>query len=435
MKRSLAKWLGLIALLPLIYNACGLFSSNQSADTTVVPPNDSSQSVYPQLRLEPAQSIVIGSGQVQPLFVTYKETASDPFPIYLKETEVTVDITDSNVVFATRSNGNVLLNGVAQGETAVVVTARGRVERLVVKVAGQMSQHSVLVNGQGLRAFSVYDPDPSQGAVARPLLFSWHGGGGSAAISAATNRLVQLASQRNFVVLFPNGSGVIQTFNAGNCCGSAASQNVDDLNYFDRLMQAIGSLKSVNPNRVYSAGFSNGAMMSYRLACARSSVIKGIIAVGAGSGELDRLGGRYYTCDNPNPVRVLQFHSVNDRNYPIDGGYGDGFSNSEFLSIDASVGLWISRNGLTRANPIITQPAPNVSCSTYQIDPSVSLPGPRQPVQYCIHSPIDVFDQTTGIVFGGGHSWPGGVRSVSTSSDTPDPSFDFNTFAWEFLGF
>jgi hypothetical protein len=36
-------------------------------------------------------------------------------------------------------------------------------------------------------------------------------------------------------------------------------------------------------------------------------------------------------------------------------------------------------------------------------------------------------------VFGGGHSWPGGVRSPSANSDVPIADFDASTYIWSQL--
>ena len=55
--------------------------------------------------------------------------------------------------------------------------------------------------------------------------------------------------------------------NAGSCCGSAVSQGVDDVGFVNAMIDAVDAAYCVDPKRVYAAGFSNGGMLSNRLAC------------------------------------------------------------------------------------------------------------------------------------------------------------------------
>jgi hypothetical protein len=48
----------------------------------------------------------------------------------------------------------------------------------------------------------------------------------------------------------------------------------------------------------------------------------------------------------------------------------------------------------------------------------------------CRSDPPDLYDAVNRIVFGGGHSWPGGVRSPASNSDVPIQDFDSNAYMW-----
>jgi hypothetical protein len=54
-------------------------------------------------------------------------------------------------------------------------------------------------------------------------------------------------------------------------------------------------------------------------------------------------------------------------------------------------------------------------------------------VTLCKLDPPDVYDPVNQIVFGGGHSWPGGVRSPDAKSDVPVTDFNANAYIWSFL--
>jgi polyhydroxybutyrate depolymerase len=59
-------------------------------------------------------------------------------------------------------------------------------------------------------------------------------------------------------VAYPQGLGSIPTFNAGVCCGFAMQQNVDDVSYVRSIVATVSRLHTIDAQRVYATGFSNG---------------------------------------------------------------------------------------------------------------------------------------------------------------------------------
>jgi hypothetical protein len=125
---------------------------------------------------------------------------------------------------------------------------------------------------------------------------------------------------------------------------------------------------------------------------------------------------------------VLHIHVLNDRNYPYAGGVGtDGISATNFYGVDATITNWIARNNVT--NQFIEERiGASTTCRRYATP--VDGIRPSAPVVNCRVDPPDVYDAVNRIVFGGGHSWPGGVRSASGSSDTPIQDFNANAYMW-----
>jgi len=223
---------------------------------------------------------------------------------------------------------------------------------------------------------------------------------------------------------------LIQTFNGGACCGSAQSRNVDDSAAIRAMLADIQSNFNVAAGAIFASGFSNGSIMSHRLACEVAEKFAGIAAFSGGSGEFDSNLVQYFGCNPSRPIRILHFHATNDRNYPLAGGVGDGSSATPFYAIDSTMSDWIRRNNVTAQGTIET-PAPRVTCVRYATPANSAKPS--APVSLCTSDPVDVFDTVNSIVFGGGHSWPGGTRGSSSSSDTPSTSFDANSYMWNFL--
>src|SRR4030065_2447482 len=93
----------------------------------------------------------------------------------------------------------------------------------------------------------------------------------------------RLAEEAGFILATPKGSGneEVLGWNAGECCGQAALENVDDVAFTSDMIDRISAEYCVDPSRIYATGMSNGAFMSYRLACGLAGPI-GCIGRGAG---------------------------------------------------------------------------------------------------------------------------------------------------------
>jgi polyhydroxybutyrate depolymerase len=172
-------------------------------------------------------------------------------------------------------------------------------------------------------------------------------------------------------------------------------------------------------------------MMSHRLACEMSDRFAAIAGVGGASGQYDRLLNSYYSCNPTRRIPVLHIHATNDRNYPYFGGHGNGVSGTDYYPVDSTIADWIVRNNVTN-QPVIENVTATTIC--YRYSTVVDTTKTSAPVTLCKVDPVDVYDAAKEIVFGGGHSWPGGVRSPSPKSDVPLLDFDANTYLWKFFG-
>lgn len=377
--------------------------------------------------LEPSVSTVIGVGQVINLYPAYQANASDPYPAYVDATQVTWS--SSNPACASvNASGSVA--GLSACMTTISATYLGTTRQVSVQVSGTWVTRSVTVSGQGTRPYSIYIPDFAGSTAPHPAMLAMHGGGGSALIQASTSRLVEAAHARKLYVAFLEGTGLIATFNAGACCGSARTNNVDDVAYARAVLDHIAATDTVDTARIFATGMSNGAMMSHRLACAAADRLAGIVAVAGASGQFDQALTQYYACTPARPIPIVHVHATNDRNYPFAGGGGDGLSATAYYPVDSTVADWRARNNVT-AQATVERITATTTCSRYATAANAALPS--APVVLCKLDPVDVFDAANEIVFGGGHAWPGGVRSPAAKSDTPVTDFDANSYGWGVL--
>lgn len=235
------------------------------------------------------------------------------------------------------------------------------------------------------RTYIVHLPpghDPNQPA---PVVLVFHGRGGSAQGMDRITAFDAQADQSGFIAVYPNGTGPLETigftWNGGLCCGYAHDNNVDDVGFVRALLDDLATMVNVDARHVYATGLSNGAIMSYRLACELSDRIAAIGPVAATQ--------NIAVCQPGRPVPVIHFHGTADSNAPYDGGLGSGVSGFSFAPVGDSIAFWVEQNGC----------------------PSQPQTGRFGSIVHDTYAPCD---QGAAVelytIQGGGHAWPGGQK-------------------------
>jgi len=142
-----------------------------------------------------------------------------------------------------------------------------------------------------------------------PLLLVLHGFGVSSSLVVAKAGLNQLADQKKFAYLAPEGSrdALGRPFwNAGKSCCDLDHRQIDDVKRLRELLDANLNHASIDPKRVFLIGYSNGGFMAQRLACDVGDRIAGVISV-AGAAPSPEL-----PCAQNSPLAVLEIHGDAD---------------------------------------------------------------------------------------------------------------------------
>lgn len=262
-----------------------------------------------------------------------------------------------------------------------------------------------LTSGGLLRTALLHVPkgyDPAKGTM---LVMNFHGFSSAGWQEALLTNMSRASDQRGFILVYPEG--VVTSWNAGDCCGTAWLDAVDDLAFVEALLDRLEADYCIDPRRVYATGMSNGGFMSHRIGCALSDRFAAIAPV-AGV-----LGVTPADCHPTRAVPIIDTHGTSDPLVPYGGGtpilptLGQGIV---FRSVAETMKFWRMNNGCSAVEAVIYQHG-DATC--------VSYPECR-----------DGADTVLCTIDGGGHTWPGGLPvpglgKTSSSLDATNTMLDF----------
>lgn len=258
------------------------------------------------------------------------------------------------------------------------------------------------------REYLVHVPHSYHGQPT-PMLIALHGGGGDADFQADDSKykLISKSEQAGFIAVFPNGysrfpSGILATWNAGTCCGGAEKNKIDDVGFIREVIHRMERQASIDPKRIFATGMSNGAMMSWRLAC-EAPEIRAIAPVEGTDNTT--------VCAPQHTVPVIEFHAADDPNVPFNGGVGVGPSHTDFVSVPATQTKWVRLDRADAATKRLLT-VPGSHCDLHAPKPGGA------PVELCLTDT-------------GGHSWPGG--GTQQGRKQPSMAISANDLMWSFF--
>jgi len=246
-----------------------------------------------------------------------------------------------------------------------------------------------------------------------PLVLVLHGGGGNASSAARISGFNAKSNREGFIVAYPNGTGrfrkdVVLNWNAGNCCGYAMDNNVDDVAFLKALIEKVQRDHNVDRKRIFITGLANGGMMAYRAACELSDTIAAVAPV---AGALN-----VRECKPRSPVSVVIFHGTADEHVLYQGGEPKKLFERLRKRVDKSVSyavsLWVRSNG----------------CS----------PVPRKEQRGSVLRETyaegkDGAEVSLYTIKGEGHTWPGGKKGRYPGADEPTQEISATDVMWEFF--
>ena len=246
-----------------------------------------------------------------------------------------------------------------------------------------------------------------------PLVIAFHGGQSHPEMMRRFSGLDGYAADGRAVVAFPAGTGSresLLTWNAGNCCGEARDDDVDDVQFARLLIDAIAARVALDATRIHATGMSNGGMMAYRIGAELADRIASIAPVAAPLALAAIAPSR--------PVSVLHFHGTADQFTPFEGGVGRrSVTRVSHRAVLAGLRDWVAANGCP--TDAVRDPIP---CLDEELAIERLVWGPGRARSEVVLYRVD----------GGGHTWPG--RTPDSFFLGPSArSLDANAIIWAFF--
>ena len=190
------------------------------------------------------------------------------------------------------------------------------------------------INYGGLeRDYTLYIPASYSAGNEAPLLFNFHGYTSNAWQQAFYSNFNTVADDEGFIIVYPEGT--LDNTGTSHWNVGWGGSTVDDIGFTSALIDSISADYSINQDRVYSTGMSNGGFMSYQLACELSDRIAAIASV---TGSMNM--GWFNSCNPNHPMPIMEIHGTADGSVP-------------YATIPSIMDFWTNFNNCNNT-PIIT---------------------------------------------------------------------------------
>jgi polyhydroxybutyrate depolymerase len=280
---------------------------------------------------------------------------------------------------------------------------------LVLIVAGSIyflnRTNGAIVTSGEKREYLLHVPKTYDRAKPTPLVISMHAAAGWPAQQMNLSGWNRLADEHGFIVVYPAGGNVPQTWNVDRGAGLTR-----DVRFISALIDTLEATYNIDPMRIYANGMSNGGGMAFVLSCTLSDRIAAVGMVAAAQ----TLPSNW--CTDDRPVSMIAFHGAADPIVPYGGGpLGDPFNPAKviFPAVQDWVASWARRN----------------RCGANPVDSAVAADVIRREYTSCA-------DRSAVVLYtiqGGGHSWPGGQPLPEWWVGPTSKSIDATSQMWAFF--
>ena len=182
----------------------------------------------------------------------------------------------------------------------------------------------------GGRSYRIAFPEGHDGTTPIGAIVFSHGYRGTANGVMRNKALTALAADLGVAFIAAQAAG--PDWNIPGAPNHHALEGIDELAYFDALIEDVTARFAIDRSRLVASGFSSGAMMVWHLACTRGAAFAGFVP----------MSGTFWapvpeTCPS-GPVNLIHYHGREDPMVPLSGRriedahQGDVFEAIEMLA-------------------------------------------------------------------------------------------------------
>src|SRR5438034_1106231 len=261
---------------------------------------------------------------------------------------------------------------------------------------------TIVTSAGQTREYILYVPKSYDRTKPSPLVISMHGAENWPSFQMNLSQWNQLADERGFIVVYPAGEGGgPKTWHM-----RGEGTRMPDVIFISELIDKLEASYNIDPARIYANGVSNGGGMAFVLSCTMSDRIAAVGMVGAAQTL------PWSWCTERRGVPMIAFHGTADRFAFYNGGQS-WVAPALFPAVPLWTANWARRNRCG-SNPLESAVAPDVT---------------RREYTHCADDAAVVLY----IVWGGGHTWPGGGPLPVWFVGSDSRSIDSAASMWAFF--
>jgi len=221
-------------------------------------------------------------------------------------------------------------------------------------ISGPSEALGTLEHNGETREYFLHVPAAHEAGTPVPLLFNFHGFGGTSNSQLDWSDFRGLADDNDFILVYPQGTELDGTthWNSGLPGGDNKS-SADDFGFIEALIAQLSESYSIDSDRIYATGYSNGGFMSYSLACYHSDRFAAIAPVA--STMLNEFEG---DCAPTRPVPIFSANGTADSVVPYTGG------TPGYQAIPDVLNYWVTHNNIS-GDPVVAEVSDRIEHTLY----------------------------------------------------------------------
>ena len=181
---------------------------------------------------------------------------------------------------------------------------------------------------------------PQQLKANAPLVFTLHGYGGNAKSMMDYSKMNAVADKEGFAVCYPQGVYGPDKKNSWNARYS--NDAVDDVKFLTALAKYLQKEHQLSSQNTFCTGMSNGADMSYMLACHAPAIFAAVAPV-AGC----MMQTTFDACTSTQPIPILEIHGDKDEITLWEGDENYSEKYGPYLGTRTIIDFWVAKNKST----------------------------------------------------------------------------------------